>query len=174
MSNARNFLQTCCSYCALVRFGLLLFCLWCVCNLVAINLLFQKCKTIIHSMEFLLQSHYGNGTGHIDHAHRVTLGSIKSFVSVVIRGFPAIILMSVYVWFVLNLRTKVELTRSNAFATLSVRILRSELNVDISTVIVPSHPSSLCIEVSQQCELNNGFIFLRMLTPHARGATQVG
>ena len=90
------------------------------------------------------------------------------------RGFPAILLMSVYVWFVLNLRTKVELTTSNAFATLSVRILRSELNVDISTVIVPSHPSSLCIEVSQQCELKNGFIFLRMLTPHARGATQVG
>ena len=90
------------------------------------------------------------------------------------REFPAIMLMSVYVWFVLNLRTKVELTRSNAFATLSVRILISELNVDISTVIVPSHPSSLCIEVSQQCELNNGFIFLRMLTPHARGATQVG
>ena len=88
MSNARNFLQTCCSYCALVRFGLLLFCLWCVCNLVAINLLFQKCKTIIHSMEFLLQSHYGNGTGHIDHAHRVTLGSIKSFVSVVIADSP--------------------------------------------------------------------------------------
>jgi hypothetical protein len=83
-------------------------------------------------------------------------------------------LISVYVWFVLNLRTKVELTRSNAFATLSVRILISELNVDISTVIVPSHPSSLCIEVSQQYELNNGFIFLRMLTPHARGATQVG
>jgi hypothetical protein len=90
------------------------------------------------------------------------------------REFLAIMLISVYVWFVLNLRTKVELTRSNAFATLSVRILISELNVDISTVIVPSHPSSLCIEVSQQCELNNGFIFLRMLTPHARGATQVG
>jgi hypothetical protein len=90
------------------------------------------------------------------------------------REFLEIMLISVNVWFVLNLRTKVELTRSNAFATLSVRILISELNVDISTVIVPSHPSSLCIEVSQQCELNNGFIFLRMLTPHARGATQVG
>jgi hypothetical protein len=108
---------------------------WCVCNSLATTLLFQKCMNIIYWIDVKWQSQYKKGTGHIHHTHRGTFINIQRLCVSCWHDFLAIMFMSAYVYSVLNLHTRVKWTRSNELASLSVRILRDERNVAISTVI---------------------------------------